>query len=154
MDDAHARKVASRFPSPFDRFTIMTGRRGVVAALSALPALAMSFEWGSAGPPGLFCGEQAKGERCRKNGQCCSGRCKRKKHKRNGTCRCSALGARCGANTDCCGHEMGTNTTPLCSVKSLGASARCCFDVAGAPCQKDEDCCGERFCGAAGTCDL
>jgi hypothetical protein len=64
------------------------------------------------------------------------------------------LQARCGANTDCCGHEMGNSMTPLCKVQSQDAAARCCLDAIGAPCQEHDDCCGILSCGASGTCDL
>jgi hypothetical protein len=154
MGNAQGRDLTSRRTSRFERFTILIGRRGLLAALLTLPGVAIVGEPGSARPPGMFCDERAKGERCRKDGQCCSGRCKKKKHKRNGTCRCSALQARCGANTDCCGHEVGNNSSPLCKVQSQDASARCCLDSIGAPCQEHEDCCGILNCSASKTCDL
>lgn len=134
----------------FDRRTVIVGRRGVLAALLGALTIACPSDAVDAGPADPFCDEKEKGGRCRRSGQCCSGRCKKKK----GKCLCSTLRTRCSASTDCCGHLTSNSSTPQCKTKSGADVAHCRFDTTGAPCQEHEDCCGIMSCGAGGACDL
>ncbi len=43
--------------------------------------------------------------RCKRNGQCCSGRCRTRRGKKKGRCRCSTQGKRCLDTRDCCDGE-------------------------------------------------
>jgi hypothetical protein len=99
----------------FDWLTRALGRRGLLA--SAL-ALAAGGPVGSdpllAGKSPAACPKRGAGTRCRKNGQCCSGHCQRKKGKRKGKCRCSRLQQPCAVNADCCGHREGVPGTTIC----------------------------------------
>lgn len=105
----------------------------------------------AAGVGDFPCLERGAGERCRKGGQCCSGRCRKRRAKRTGRCRCSQLSQPCGDSNDCCGHVDGDNDTPLCS--SDLPTATCCKTL-GAPCADTADCCGSLVCGPGGFCDI
>jgi hypothetical protein len=105
----------------FDRLTRAIGRRGLLAGAFALAA-------GSLPPPDpVFagktptgCPKRGVGARCRKDGQCCSGRCAKKQGKRRGKCRCSRLGRPCAENRDCCGHQEDGLGGPICQDKPTG----------------------------------
>ncbi len=43
--------------------------------------------------------------RCKRDGQCCSGRCRKRRGKKKGRCRCSTQGKRCLETRDCCDGE-------------------------------------------------
>jgi hypothetical protein len=43
--------------------------------------------------------------RCKRDGQCCSGRCRKRRGKKKGRCRCSTQGKRCLVTGDCCNGE-------------------------------------------------
>jgi hypothetical protein len=99
----------------FDTLTRAIGRRGVLAGALGLaaggPAVADPL---LAGKSPAACPKRGTGVRCRQHGQCCSGRCLRKKGKRRGRCRCSRLLQPCAVNADCCGHREGIPGTPIC----------------------------------------
>src|SRR5688572_10032076 len=93
----------------FDALAQGMARRGVLRAVlvaTGVGAFTAATPTAHAGPSEVgFCTEKPKGGRCRRNGQCCSGDCKRKrkkKGKRKGKCRCSPLQARCSSGADCC----------------------------------------------------
>ena len=44
--------------------------------------------------------------RCKRDGHCCSGRCRKRRDAKKGRCRCSVQGARCGVTGDCCDGEV------------------------------------------------
>ena len=132
----------------FDLLTRLLGRRGAVRALLGLlglgSALAVADD-AAAGPTIEFCGAKTKGERCRRGRQCCSSRCKRKKGKKKGRCRCSPLGARCATPGDCCPPAFANAVVPACSVGGTSIEAICCMPE-GAACQQSDDCCGGSEC--------
>lgn len=131
----------------FDRVTRVVGRRGILRALlgiAGIAAAASPVTHVAAGPSAApeFCRDSGAGERCHKNGQCCSHDCKRKKHKHKGTCRCSPIGKPCGDDVDCCGHDPQDSGSPHCAAKFDDPTvAVCCHGILG-PCTKDADCCG------------
>ncbi|MGH2617660.1 MAG: hypothetical protein ACRDJC_20700 [Thermomicrobiales bacterium] len=136
----------------FDLLTRAIGRRGLLASALALasnghtplpPALA------GGGPTG--CAKRGAGTRCRKNGQCCSGRCKKKKGKRKGKCRCSELRKPCRENTECCGHSDSDLDSPRCDSKAGVQTLICCIGPLG-PCTSSADCCLEGEC-VEGSCE-
>ena len=43
--------------------------------------------------------------RCKRDAQCCSGRCRKRRGKKKGRCRCSPRSARCLETRDCCDDE-------------------------------------------------
>lgn len=43
--------------------------------------------------------------RCKRDTQCCSGRCRQRRGKKKGRCRCSTQGNRCLVTRDCCDGE-------------------------------------------------
>jgi hypothetical protein len=135
----------------FDRVTRVVGRRGILRTLLGIAGFAATSPAirVAAGPAALeFCHESATGERCRKDGQCCSHDCKRKRHKQKGACRCSPIGKPCGDDVDCCGHDPQDSSSPRCAAKFDDPTvAVCCRGILG-PCAKDAECCGgpDHFC--------
>jgi hypothetical protein len=45
---------------------------------------------------------RGKRAKCRRGGQCCSGRCRKRKSTKKGTCRCSGYLKPCKKSGDCC----------------------------------------------------
>ena len=84
------------------------------------------------------------GRDCRRDDQCCSGRCE------GGTCvpaSCLPFEGNCGGDSDCC--------SGVCSGGSVCAAVGC--QPEGAPCsgeagEPDATCCS-RFCGGAAGCE-
>lgn len=111
--------------------TVAAGRRGATAQAE-------------------FCQEKPRGSRCRRGGQCCSGRCKRKKGKQRGKCLCGRLRAPCASDGDCCLPAASTPFAPVCEHIGLSDERVCCSLPLG-PCAVAEDCCGIAAC-IAGTC--
>ncbi|HET7091857.1 MAG TPA: tail fiber domain-containing protein, partial [Thermomicrobiales bacterium] len=88
--DAWTRRLAARRDR---RATI--GLLGAGALVAALPGAETR-----AGVCGLL------GARCKKGGDCCSGRCRRRKGKKHGKCRCSRTeGTECVTAADCCQNK-------------------------------------------------
>jgi hypothetical protein len=138
----------------FDHMTRMLGRRGLLGLLLGIAGLGGAAAAlpppASAGPAGDFCAKEQTGERCRNNGECCSGRCKRKKKKgkkgkkKRGKCQCSPLRAPCSDVSDCCipPAAEGNLAGPVCT-RRLGSesdAAVCCMPDS-ATCSSSEDCC-------------
>jgi hypothetical protein len=132
----------------FDLLTRVLGRRAAVRAALGLVGLGGAVagtDNAAAGPTIAFCEAKTKGARCRRGRQCCSGRCKRKKGKHKGRCRCSPLGARCATLDDCCPPAFVNAVLPACSVGGASVAAVCCMPE-GAACQRSDDCCGGSEC--------
>jgi hypothetical protein len=64
------------------------------SALNAVPATAQSN-----GCRGIT-------SRCKQDGHCCSGRCRKRRGKKKGRCRCSTKDKRCLETRDCCDGEL------------------------------------------------
>lgn len=135
----------------FDRFTLTIARRGLLTSALALTSLGRATSHAAAVT--LPCAERGDGDRCRTGGQCCSGRCRKKRGKRNGRCRCSPLGTPCGESPDCCNHRFGDLASPQCDVKDGAAVFRCCKQN-GQSCSDSADCCGGMACFASGLCEF
>jgi hypothetical protein len=130
----------------FDALTRGIERRGL------LGALLLAAGWGGfatfapgAQAGGGFCPEKPKGGRCRNDGQCCSGRCKKKKGKRKGKCLCSPLQVRCSSSNDCCPPKMLNAVDPSCDLRGDALERTCCMGSQG-HCSEDADCCGIAGC--------
>jgi hypothetical protein len=93
-------------------------RRAMIAALAG--AIVAGERSASAGQPSTESTCRGKGTKCRRDGQCCSGRCRQPhgKHKktRKGKCRCSPYLKPCQKDGDCCSLDG----TPL-----VCASGKC-----------------------------
>lgn len=87
------------------------------------------------------CGRQ-EGERCRRGGDCCSGRCQRKKGKKKGRCACGNLQKTCFDTFDCRARRNGANDLAVCSDKNGFANIVCRVAFSGS-CQSDAACCSE-----------
>jgi hypothetical protein len=141
-----------------DRFDLLSrtlGRRGAATALFGLAGLAPLLadkKTVRAGPIIDLCDLKPKGGRCRRDRQCCSHDCKRKKGKARGKCRCSPLGAACTSLADCCPPPFVSADVPTCSVGGASSDAICCMPE-GAACQNSEDCCGGSAC-SGGLCEF
>lgn len=130
----------------FDRLTHLVGRRGVVRGLLGLVGLGGVLSLAPDPVAALsFCTERRKDAPCKKHGQCCSGKCKKRKGKRKGKCRCGGLQAHCAADTDCCGQSASDATSPQCDFNGVSIIAVCCAPVLGA-CAATDDCCGAASC--------
>jgi hypothetical protein len=130
-----------------DALARTVGRRGAVATLLALlgGGLVSLLDADSAVlAGGGICGKKRKGARCRRNTQCCSGRCKRKKNKKRGRCRCSRIGAACSAASDCCPPAFVNAILPAC--EGPGSQTTVCCMPPGAACVSDTHCCGIATC--------
>jgi hypothetical protein len=132
----------------FDTVAATIARRGLLgAALGMSNVLALRTD-GRAGP--VACLKKQPDERCRRNSECCSGRCRIKKNRTRGRCRCSQLLKPCFENQDWCGDITGLSGSIVCSDKNGFDHIVCCVSNTG-PCQSDNDCCSELTCNA-GEC--
>jgi hypothetical protein len=140
-------------PTHFDAVTRLVGRRGIVRGLLGFAALAGATVILPHPATALtFCIDRPKNAPCKKNGQCCSGRCKKRKGRRKGKCRCGGFQAECSVDTDCCGHDPSDSHSPECSFNGASTVAVCCSPL-NAPCGGWDDCCGDGFC-LGGLCSL
>lgn len=116
----------------FDAVARAIGRRGFVfAALTgSLPVLSAATATAQAD----FCTRKSPDERCRRNGDCCSGRC-----------RCSQLRKPCFENFGCCGDITGLQGSIVCSDHPGFSQIVCCVSNTG-PCQSTADCCSDLVC--------
>jgi hypothetical protein len=131
----------------FDLLSRAIGRRGLLASTLAFSSSCFAPALASAGS--AACQKRGAGVRCRNNGQCCSGRCRKRPRTRKGKCRCSQLQQPCGDNFDCCGHQEGVAETPTCS----DLFNVCCMNP-GQPCSNSGDCCGLAIiCSDAKICE-
>lgn len=127
----------------FDAFVRTIGRRAFLA--SALAGSPLLRSKGVATAQADACAKRSPDERCRRNGDCCSGRCRIKKNKRKGRCRCSALRKPCFDNFDCCGDITGLSGSIVCSDHPGFDQIVCCVSLTG-PCQSPADCCSGLDC--------
>jgi hypothetical protein len=88
-------------------------RRAMAAALAAALTSGAVVPGGGPALAGQVYVEPAcrgKGAKCRRGGQCCSGRCRKRKgkngKKRRGVCRCSRYLEPCKDDGDCCSGDL------------------------------------------------
>jgi hypothetical protein len=137
----------------FDAMTRQVGRRGVVRGLLGIVSLGGVLPWASEPVAALaFCTERRENAPCKKNGQCCSGKCKKRKGKKKGKCRCGGLQAHCANDTDCCGQSASVATSPQCDFNGVSIIAVCCAPNLG-ECETTDDCCGTASC-SDGLCAI
>jgi hypothetical protein len=94
------------------------------------------------------------GVSCRRNNQCCSGKCKRKRRKKrnrndndnrkrrkkdDGVCRCLGNGKSCNKDAACCKGRCDPD------------SKRCRCIPRNDICNRDDDCCGKAVCRSDGA---
>ncbi|MGI9254929.1 MAG: hypothetical protein ACR2J8_14385, partial [Thermomicrobiales bacterium] len=78
------------------------------------------------------CGDGGiKANRCKENGQCCTGVCKLKRKGKDGRCRCIERGRPCTADRNCCGSAP-------CTAGVCGGGSQI---PTGAPCKPGSDTC-------------
>jgi hypothetical protein len=127
----------------FDAITRIIGRRGLLRAAVALSGLALASTPDAAAKLVAY-GKQI-GDRCERDNECCSRRCRRRNNRRTGRCRCSKLRKPCFDNFDCCGGT-GVSGGVVCSQPSSGSSKIvCCVSING-PCETTADCCSDLEC--------
>jgi hypothetical protein len=145
----------------FDSWTRLVGaktdRRGAVKGLAgggaALLALAR-VELGIAqeADVGIERNCRDNSSRCRRDNQCCSFRCNRRRKKRRGRCRCAREDNRCQGDSACCAgvcrsgrcrcgrtSDFCDNDGDCCSRQCHGDRCRC--GRRGDRCDRDEGCC-------------
>ena len=127
----------------FDAVARTIGRRGVLGAALVGPPLLLAVTAATAQAD--FCTKKKPEERCRRNRDCCSGRCKIKRNKRKGRCRCSQLRKPCFENFDCCGDITGLSGSIVCSDHPDFEQIVCCVSTTGS-CQSTADCCSSLAC--------
>ncbi len=120
---------------------------GITAALSGSAVsdtVAMTPDIGAEGP----CGNGSiKDNRCKRNRQCCTGFCRKKKGKKPyGRCRCRKLNQGCTQDRNCCA----TAGQPMTCVSGTCQATASCVTAGGA-CEADATCCAGLVC-EAGTC--
>ena len=158
----------------FDRFARLLGgavtrRAGIGVAAAAVlgrPAAALARPGSSS-----QCGKR-RTSACRRDSDCCNGRCDTSKGKTNvdglGRCRCARRNEQCGDNRDCCSRKKqgmvclgGICTAPCaangttCDQTTVCCSGTCggvvgvdrgfasqCCVLPGKSCAADADCCG------------
>jgi hypothetical protein len=150
----------------FDRLTRLlagtaTRRRGLAAALGALPAVAglgaeradarkgRDRHGHDAGPgksgggkhrPSVAgpCGSSGRDNRCKKDKECCTGHCQKSSGAKIGRCRCIKQGKGCKNGQTCCGNT--SCIANVCSVPgpTCGATATACTS--------DANCCSGLIC--------
>jgi hypothetical protein len=117
------------------------------STLQALAASVLAIGLGGLGLEDASAQCKPEGKKCKKSGQCCSGKCKGKKGKKK--CRCRALKEPCtgttGDNT-CCGDL-------LCSTSACEPGNRCCRPL-GESCSSTCDCCSQGAQCVSGECCL
>lgn len=83
----------------FDTIVAGLARARTRRAFASAVAAGVAF-----GAPPIAAAKPCRGKRstCRRNGQCCSGRCRKRQGKSKGRCRCSRYLQPCRKNRDCC----------------------------------------------------
>ena len=128
----------------FDALATLIGRRGVLASLLGMAGIGGALAMASApAAAASFCIERPTGGTCKKNGQCCSNDCKKKKGHKRGRCRCSGLRAGCSTDTDCCGFDPADETSPFCGFTGGNPNAAVCCASTGGTCTTRTDCCND-----------
>ncbi|MFM9105420.1 MAG: hypothetical protein ACKOWF_01820 [Chloroflexota bacterium] len=93
------------------------------------------------------CGPKPKDNRCRKDRDCCTNYCVRKKKKQGkgkrsiGRCRCVKVGRKCKSGQKCCGGTV--CQTGICTPRQPGCKAD------GAACSANAECCANSYCDGA-----
>lgn len=103
-----------------------------------------------------------KANRCKRNRQCCTGFCKKKRGKKYNRCRCRREGQSCTENRNCCPRQTGrTCIEGTCQLTELCIPLEGACSVEGDPCCDGLDCidnlclpvsCGSDTC-PTGCCD-
>lgn len=151
MDDCRFDNLTRMFGAIQDRRAAVKHLAGASAALVSLARADLGL---AAEDDVLVEGCRLTGENCKRNNQCCSNNCHRKKDKKKhkkddrdknkhhkkdrGTCQCRGNGKSCTKDAACCRGRCDQN------------EKRCRCIKANDICNRDEDCCNRRKCVAAG----
>ena len=124
----------------------LAGVTAVLSGAAVSDTVAKKREVGAEGP----CGNgSVKANRCRRNRQCCTGLCDKKKGKKPyGRCRCRKLNQTCKEDRNCCA----TAGQPMSCVAGTCQAATTCV-VEGGDCSQGGSCCDGLTC-LDGTCTL
>jgi hypothetical protein len=129
----------------FDTFTATVHRRGLLRAARALLGLALLPAADATAQLVILCDRKKRGRRCRRDADCCSGRCQRKRSRKRGTCLCSQWRQPCSETSDCCDPEPGELGDLVCSTHDDVPDLVCCGSIEY-PCQTNADCCSGLEC--------
>ena len=160
MDDCRFDNWTRMVSGQTDRRKAVTGIAGGVAALLALARA----ELGIAQDADVTIENNCKGSdaKCRKNKECCSKKCQKKRRGRQGKCVCAGVDQGCKRDQGCCsGKCNGTQ----CVCGDQGDRCRkdgdCCSNVCsdqrcrcirqGDRCNRSNECCSGR-CNSSGFC--
>lgn len=121
-------------PECFDSWTMVItnprSRRSLIGAVASLAAVSGLLSLGARDAAAC----KNPGAKCKKNKQCCNGRCKGKKGKKR--CRCFKVGTACppAASASCCGAMD-------CGYNACVDGSTCCLPAGAVGCTSDCDCC-------------
>jgi hypothetical protein len=127
----------------FDALTRSLGRRGLLRSSLVLTGFGSAVllaidETAAAARP--VCDDLPKKAKCRNDDECCSERCRKKKGRKKGKCRCSRLQGRCTKDTDCCGHDPADETSPICGIVEGNLEETECCVPDGSTCFRNGFC--------------
>lgn len=146
MDDCRFDNWTRMLGGLRDRRTALKEVAGAGVALVSLARADLGF---AQEDDVLVEGCRLTGERCKRNNNCCSGKCHRKKRKKrrndndgrrrknrkgDGKCKCLGNGKKCKKDAACCKGYCDRNDR---KCRCVGANDRC---------TNDSDCCGNRKC--------
>ena len=132
MDNCRFDNLTRAIATQADRRTAVKRFAGGIATLAALARVELGLA--QDGEVGIESSCTFNGDRCRKDSQCCSQRCRHKE------CKCADAGDKCRADAGCCkGYCRGSDNT-----------CRCIPNNSGKACKGNGDCCSKNC--ANGTC--
>ena len=122
MDNCRFDNLTREIAAHTDRRTAVKRLAGGLAALAALARA----DLGLAQDVGIESSCTLNGDKCKKDKQCCSLKCKKKK------CKCTDIGEKCKADAGCCKGFCGSDN-----------KCRCIPNNSGKACKGDNDCCSK-----------
>ena len=160
MNDCRFDNWTRAFVSKIDRRSATMQFAGAAAAVVALAQAELGFAQDSAVDLERNC--TVNGNRCRRDNQCCSFRCRKRRRQSRGKCQCAGAGARCQRDNGCCSGvcrsgkcdcgdrgDFCNNDSDCCSRRCESGSCRC--GRRGDRCNNNRGCCSESCSG--GFCD-
>ncbi len=138
MDNCRFDNLTRMVAVQADRRTAVKAFAGGIAALATLARVELGLAQG--GDVGIESHCELNGARCRRDGQCCSLKCKKRSGSNRGRCKCASRGAGCKAAAGCCTGYCASGT---CS---------CIPNNNNAPCGTNSDCCSSNCEETTSTC--
>lgn len=133
MDNCRFDNLTRVIATQADRRTAVKRFAGGIAALAALARVELGFA--QDGEVGIESSCTFNGDRCRRDSQCCSLRCKKRE------CKCAATGDRCRADAGCCKGFCGGDS-----------KCRCIPNNSNKACSGDGDCCSRNCVNSVCKC--